>query len=239
MGCTSVSSTLLNRTDGDMFYGNSNGKLKSEGQTRPFEGIPITVKVPTHVDVAIKEKIRFKIGHNSIQRLMTCKRHLFVDTSLIHTDKVFTVDIQRPAAGTLDYEVEFGTGADRQYFDSIKSKIVDETIADTTTAINAVITAIRTNAGEGDKLTDSTGLIEEVRTVAWKRFDIDAPDFELAVSEFVDRHLNCCNSCQEYAASNCPNFELAPMPETQTSIDPGDVFSDGTPIPSFLSFPVK
>lgn len=198
-GCTSISSTLVNRTDNDMFVGNSNGEPNMHSGARPFKGVPITVRVPTHVDVAIREKVRYYAADNSLTPIKTRHRHLFVQTDLIYTDKVFMVDVKRPAAGTLDYTMEFGALGDdvdnRQYFKSLKSKIEDKTLADVSTAISTVLQAIPTSKDDGQNEEgtnkDTAGVIVEERTVAWKRFDIDAYDFEDQVSLFVDQHMNC------------------------------------------------
>lgn len=147
LGCTSVKSTALNRTETDVFIGNSNGKPRAHCAARPFNGVPITLRVPTHLDVVIKEKIYLKLGEEkgSLSRLKADKRSLFVETQIIETDKVFTVDPKRPAAGQLDYTMKFGadeSGADggkdnSQYFSSIKSRIQDDTIKDITGALSS------------------------------------------------------------------------------------------------------
>ena len=115
-GCNSISSTMLTRLETDDFVGNSNGNHKRHCQTRPYKGVPITLRVPTHVDVAIEEKVRFSLdtAEQQVYRLESdpTHRHLSVYPSLIYTDKVFTVDVKRPAAGTADYTMQFGSESD-------------------------------------------------------------------------------------------------------------------------------
>lgn len=210
-GCTSVTSTMLNRTEADNFVGNSNGHPKKHCDARPFKGVPITLRVPTHVDIAIVEKVRLSLDSKSreLHRLDSTHRHLSVATNLIYTDKVFTVDVKRPAAGTANYTLEFGGATDdldnRQYFKNIKSRIVDETIKDVTSAINTVFNALPASTEDaGAKfITDGTvTFFEQTRTVAWKRFDVDAVDFEAQVAAFVELHMNSCNTCLEYTAAD-------------------------------------
>lgn len=208
VGCNSISSTMINRLETDDFVGNSNGNPKAHCATRPYKGVPITLRVPTHVDVSVEEKVRFCLKGNTLTPLQPTRRHLSVATDLIYTDKVFTVDVKRPAAGTADYTMEFGAKGDdldnRQYFKNVKSKIVDETIKDVTAAINTVFSAVPSSAGGDNKTIESVddGLVffDQSRTVAWKRFDVDAIDFEMQVAEFVAQHLNDCNSCSDYQA---------------------------------------
>ena len=207
VGCTSISSTMLNRLDSDDFVGNSNGDLKKHCKARPFKGIPITLRVPTHVDVAVREKVRFSKDGDSIALLRTGNRHLFVETDLIYTDKVFTVDIKRPAAGTANYTLDFGEGENAQYFKQLQSTIVDETIQDITTAIDTV-TSAAFETGEDDDDKDKKAPVTFFsldRTVAWKRFDVDAVDFEQAIATFVEQHMNGCSTCLNNQANDTPS----------------------------------
>ena len=206
-GCTSISSTLVNRTDSDVFIGNSDGKPSSHESATPYKGVPITLRVPTHLDVAIKESIWLDKSGTTICYVKATNRHLFVETKLVETDKVFTVDVKRPAAGTLTYTLGFGDNDpaknldNSQYFKSIAASIVDTTINDVNTSLQTLLPTIQKLAakptGAGDNIEN---LIEENRVVAWKRFDLDAPDFEAQVACFVELHLNACNSCKQYNA---------------------------------------
>ena len=199
-GCNSISSTLVNRTDSDFFYGNSNGDPCRKCQTRPFKGVPITVRVPTHLDIAVKETVflRATKDNEHISKVITPRPHLFVETQLIETDKVFTVDVKRPAAGTLDYSMTFGKKDDptddEQYFSEIKSTIVDKTINDINTSLQGILPLLRkaptakSTAAPGER-----NVFTENRIVAWKRFDLDAVDFELQITAFLEQQLNYCD----------------------------------------------
>lgn len=225
-GCTSVKSTLINRTESDIFIGNSNGKPKAKCAARPFNGVPITLRVPTHVDVVIKEKILLRSkGIHDLTRVATTKRHLFVETRVIETDKVFTVDIKRPGAGTLNYGMTFGEGKNAQYFAELSSEIEDNTLQDITEAIGTITQAVTTSqtGGNDPKAAMRPTFFPETRTVAWRRFDIDSPAFEQQVAEFVSQHMNQCNSCALYEASNTfetkPGDDVSLMPNVDVDVD--------------------
>ena len=44
------------------------------------------------------------------------------------------------------------------------------------------------------------------RTIAWKRFDINEPDFEQQLVQFVNLHLNDCNECGP--SNTCPTVQV-------------------------------
>lgn len=213
VGCTSISSTALNRTDGDTFYGSSNGDPGANGETRPFKGIPMTVRVPTHVDVTIKEKVLLRVTDTEVVYLQAPKKHLSVESDIVYTDKVFTVDPKRPGGGSLDYNIGFGSKNEnydnRQYFKSIGTQITDTTIKDITKAIATVTEAITTSTGQLDVNRLPGKVVVKHRTVAWRRFDVDAPDFELQIQCFVEQHMNNCNSCSGYRALNAATVDSA------------------------------
>jgi len=207
-GCTSISSTLLNRTDNDFYFGNSNGNTKGYGQSRPFKGVPITVRVPTHLDVAIKESIILaRDDHDKLYQLTSSKRHTFVEANLVESDKVFTVDPKRPAAGTLTQTLTFGnkgTNAgdpdNSQYFKKIAYNIQDDTIKEVNASLNTLLPLLGKKPSTGRQTAGGANLSiiqEEVSgVIAWKRFDLDAPDFEAQVECFIEEHLNSCDDCQ-------------------------------------------
>jgi hypothetical protein len=173
----------MNRTTSD--------ELHKDLQPSP-KGIPITIKVPTHVDIYIYEKYFYQAlpaDHPTMLKQVTMARPtLWVDVKPIETEKVITVDWKRPLSGTLAYGAKLGSD---QYFDAINSKITDTTIKDVTAAIQA-IAATPTAAG---KIQGVTNLFEDDRVVAFKRFDLDECDVESQILEFVQHHLNGCNNC--------------------------------------------
>ncbi len=202
-GCQSFSSTMLNRLGDNSLQGNSNGHAKLFSRTRPYKGVPITLKVPSHLDVRINEVYYVGIQDGNIVELATESRMLDVETEIIKTDKVFTVDFKRPGAGTLDLDLAFNK---EQYFSQIDSKLEDRTIQELGELAAQVITSTRKFAAASsitaEKPTDAVlnalnakGIYRETRTVAYKRFDINDPDFECQVEAFVNHHLNNCNQC--------------------------------------------
>ena len=141
-GCNSISSTALNRTDGDVFVGTSNGNGGPRCITKPFKGVPITVRVPTHVDIVVKEKVDLYYQGGELSSIKPCRRTLFVEPELIQTEKVFTVDINRPFSGDADYTLDFDpAGKNPQYFTQVKAKIVDTTSTASTMPLSIAIVA--------------------------------------------------------------------------------------------------
>lgn len=195
-GCTSIRSLPLNRSPDDEF---------TKNQPIPFKGIPITMKVPTHLDVEIIEtyylqnvacfeKVTGKPDaqtYADLREIPMTHRNLSVKVTPIFTEKVFTVDFKRPASGSLEYGATFGTD---QYFDSIKGTVIDRTIEDVTALVKAAapLAGFPTSANFGDELTN---VIVNTRTVAFRRFDIDECYFEQSVQDFAMLHLNACNNC--------------------------------------------
>jgi hypothetical protein len=198
-GCQSISSTLLNRTDDDFFHGNSNGEPTCGDQARPYKGVPITVRVPTHLDVVVKQTVW--IGRDENKRLYQIPSehpHVFLETKLIETDKVFTVDPKRPAAGTMKYTLDFGdrtsVADNSQYFKTIAYKITDQTINEVNASLQTLLPLLQRSSttakktGAGDTIDDLI-VAEEHTVIAWRRFDLDAFDFEAQVQCFVESVL--------------------------------------------------
>ena len=180
-GCTTIRSTVVNRTANDCYH---------ENFEHPVAGIPITLKVPTHVDIRIIETSyheNISVTDDVIDlRPVKTRRNLAVDATPVETEKVFTVDFKRPFSGSLAYGAEIG---DDQFFDKISGEIVDSTITDVANAISIIpsLGALPTSA-------DSTkNVMTTKRVVAWKRFDINSCTYENDVLGFVSSHLNNCS----------------------------------------------
>lgn len=210
-GCKSYSTTALNRLGSGIFTGDSNGKPKPGCRTRPYKGIPVTLRVPTHLDIYIDETYFVKIdsGNKTASEPLAGRcRLLNIRTQVIESEKVFTVDFKRPASGVLDLDLTFNQ--DEQYFSKIVSQLQDDTIEDTAAlvaqAINS-IQAFQTSTGDDNdaekQMMANASLIEDKRVVAYQRFDIDDPDFEYQVEQFVNQHLNHCNQCD-----SVPRYDL-------------------------------
>ena len=222
-GCSTMKSTMLNRLDNDMMVGNSNGEPGCHCDAKPSEGMPITVRVPTHLDVEITEMYYLAVVDGKLQELHTDHRNLDINSKLVETEKVFTVDFPRPASGVLKYNVTMGTDKDSQYFKQIKNEITDDTIKDVAKAIAKVAPVLAKPVSAGDFQTSSAikdQLIAEQRTVAWKRFDIDSPDFEEQVRFFVDDNLNKCHDCHRNRTPGTgiiPHVVAAPSAEVNAA----------------------
>lgn len=200
-GCTSFTSTVLKRFDDNTYSGQSNGQNKKHGRARPFKGIPITLKVPTHLDVYIEETYFVRLDKTAATELLHDKMRLLdVRTEVIKSDKVFTVDFKRPAAGFLDLDMSFDE--EEQYFKKIVSRLQDDTITDTANLVATSIKTISALSASRTPLSDSVTsslqarrIEQDTRVVAFQRFDINSPSFEHELECFVQRHLNSCNQC--------------------------------------------
>lgn len=186
-GCKSMTSTALNRRSNDMLV----------QDTHSSNGVPIRVKVPSHLQVHITETYVLQQDKDTQkwEAVSMPQPLLDVHTGLRYTEKIFTVDFKRPAAGTSKYEAEF---SDEQYFTKIKHELEDKTIKETSEAIGGLIGAIAKAGGRSSLATPSAdikNILTGERSVAWAEFDINEPCFEQNVQAFVHEHLNCCHNC--------------------------------------------
>ncbi len=198
-GCASFSSSVLSRFDDNSFAGNSNGQPNLFCGTRPYKGVPITLAVTTHLDVFIEETYFMQPKPDE-----TGVRQTLDDVSLtrplrnvraepVKTKKVFLVDLKRPAAGSLNATMNFN---DQQYFDKITGTIKDDTITESTKLLATIITKLPT----GQPAAARFEYLKRTRVVAYRQFDINAPDFELQLDAFVSQHLNCVANACDYEA---------------------------------------
>ena len=217
-GCTSMTSTLLNRDDCDNFTRN--------GGKHPEKGIPITLRVPTHLKVWIDEeyylqKTKAEDGKIPLKALNTGKPVISVVTSFDYEEKLFTVDFKRPGAGTLKTDIQMDS--EKQYFKQIHTKVVDNTIQEITKIVKqfSVPLGIKTSVGQSIE----KNLIVDTRTVAFVRFDINAPDFEQQLMAFFDQHINSCNSCQGFGFPVVPLAGESVAPQQIEPVAPQVEFS--------------
>ncbi len=232
-GCTSFTSTALKRFDDNSYAGQSNGQSGLLGQARPFKGIPITLQVPTHLDIYIDEIYFVKLTKHAATEIPGDTRLLKVRTEVINSDKVFTVDFKRPGSGILDLDMTFDQ--DEQYFKSIVSQLEDDTIKDTATLIATSIESIRgLSASSGleegiESALKAANIVQDTRVVAFQRFDLNSPTFEQEVECFVNTHLNDCNRC-----GTLPDYDRPLAP--QLTIDAPQLTIDG---PQAIPSPVE
>ena len=184
-GCASSRSTMLHRGENnDAWYAK-----------RKLAGVPITVKVTTHMRVTVIEHHYRNSANDDLNKM-------FVDMSQpirsvqidpVKTDKIFTVDSRRPGAGSLTSDITFKG----QYPDEISYNVEDETIAQ----VANLISELGPKGLFGTKTSDDqtpapNGLVEEKSMVAVHLFEVDSPTLEQEVKAFLGLHLNNCHTCE-------------------------------------------
>jgi len=182
-GCTSISSTLLSRDEGNTHW----------QREQHLPGVPITLKVPTHVKVYVVETYYLqKVTDGGVPRTERLKLPFTIRDfaqEFVYTEKIFTVDFKRPAAGK--YNLHLGMTTD-QYIQTVEHDVTDETIRDVSALIDQLAgTGLLPRAASGQAGT--TGPLQhlyEVKSVAAVGlFEIDAPDFEQQLTGFINCHL--------------------------------------------------
>lgn len=92
------------------------------------------------------------------------------------------------------------------YFASIQAKIDDQTLTDITAQKDNLAKILGKNVTKSAKAVAAGGETVEAggvwqsykTTIAYKRFDINEPDWELAMQDFVDEFIHCQNTpCSE------------------------------------------
>lgn len=177
-GCTSISSTLLTRDESNNCW-----------EKHPhLKGIPITLNVPTHMKIYVYDKHFLSAdevgGQDVIRPVETDIPIRDFSHELLYTDKIFTVDFKRPAAGSYNLRLDM---SDKQYFEKIQHDVTDETIEKVAGLVEAVV---------GGPLITPSALaskpdLKEVQSlVAVGVFNLDDPDFEQQVVVFLNCHLN-------------------------------------------------
>jgi hypothetical protein len=157
-GCTSIGSTMLTRDESNSFW---TRKAK-------LQGVPITLKVPTHVKLTVFER-HFLVTDRDTKRTRRLTLPFVVrdfSQEFIYTEKIFTVDFKRPAAG--DYNLKLDLSPD-QYIQKLQLDVTDETITQVKGLVEKLVPGgfKGTPAGlEGAKVTN---LIQEIQSSRLKR----------------------------------------------------------------------
>lgn len=177
-GCTSIESTMVTRDETNQTW----------EQHRCLKGIPITLKVPTHLKVYVFHKHYLEVvGANHVVPVEVDVVVRDFAHEFMYTDKIFTVDFKRPLAGSSNLLMEM---TDEQYIDKLQHDVTDKSIE----KIGGLITAISPQSKAGSM--SAAGLaddrrIKEVRSlVATGIFEIESPDFEAQVMQFINCHVN-------------------------------------------------
>lgn len=242
-GCTSFRTTLMSRTENDSLY-------RDPAQHHCKRGIPVKLKVPSHVVVRIFEQQVLVQGTNGTNLYSFDQPQICVDTELFYTDKVFLVDFKRPAAGTLELGGDSNDGVafdDEQYFSKIRAEVQERTLRDITSVIE---TFPKTKSAGGEQAssrlqTNVAGVSIEESLLAFERFDIADPYWEAKMHEFIDRKLRECGQCCDQKPcpelkNTCP-AESLPCPQQNgagvhgksaggTLLEAAPLFAPPTPI---------
>jgi hypothetical protein len=230
VGCTTSRTTALKRIAGDTYAASSNGDIKRTGAPRPFRGVPVVLDVVTHFEVTITETAYLYRTGTEAGKCATMQEMAFsgcseapriLDAKIepVKRKKLFSLDIARPAAGTLRHGMTFvsgTTGSTGGYLAGVNAYVEERTIKDVTAllentgikkllgvkgAANQRTLAARTDNETGATLKNKTHKIE--RTVAYALFDADAPDLETTITAFLDHHIGACHSCDGWAGEPC------------------------------------
>ena len=128
IGCSSMSSTMLTRDESNQFWSRK-GALK---------GVPITLKVPTHVQLTMFER-HFLFKNSEGQNVRLALPFVVRDFSqeFIYSEKIFTVDFKRPAAGLYNLNLDLSPD---QYISELQHDVTDETIREVTALSQAIRT---------------------------------------------------------------------------------------------------
>jgi len=181
VGCSSSRSTMLTRNECNTGW-NKIGHL---------HGTPITLRVPTHVRIYVYEKYCMeRVTVAAVSRWQRADLPPLYDfgSEVLYTDKIFTTDFIRPAAGTLNLDVDYSD----QYVQRVQQDITDNTLKDVTALLATLPGKFLPLPVGATKAGDDPGVDwKEVKSVvAANVFDIDDPNFEENIASFVQEHLH-------------------------------------------------
>ncbi len=122
-----------------------------------------------------------------------------VETELLYTDKVFLVDLKRPAGGVLD--LKEASMDEEQYFSKIKAEVEERTLADISEALQTITDPVSNlfKSGKANQAIPTSAATPTAESnsdvnfqksvVATQRFDISEPGWEERLQAFVNAHL--------------------------------------------------
>ncbi|MGC3967426.1 MAG: hypothetical protein QM775_08675 [Pirellulales bacterium] len=183
-GCTSIRSTFLTRD------------AANAGWERHchLDGIPITLKVPTHIKLYVFDKhyLELVTMPDNSKQIVPIELDVPVRDfaqEFLFTEKIFTVDFKRPAAGSANLRLEM---TDEQYFNKIQHDVTDDTIAKVNDLMKKFTPAGRSIFGMAASAeAGAAPKVKEVKSlVAVGLFDVDAPDLEQQLMNFLNCHIN-------------------------------------------------
>ena len=229
LGCTSFHTTAIGRLENDSLFKDCLGRKQKA------KGIPVKMKVPTHIIVKVYEQqILVQDGKNGNTEI---KLHSFdppqyeIETEKIYTDKVFLVDFLRPAGGELNLVA--GAASDQnginfdssQYFSGIQASVKEQTMEDIGAALETIgaipaTLAEKTSAGMVKSDEVLTNVSFEKSIVACQRFDLARPDWEMELNAFVGNYTARCRKCCKTSSTlpgGAETPELPPQPNGKHS----------------------
>lgn len=199
-GCSSIQSSLLQRSE-----------CNSTWEVMQTRGIPITLRVPTHLQLVVTE-VRYAYwaagGEERDDSATTGEWKLLeshpgsgeplitvnVQHEFIRTEKIFTIDPKRPAAGDMNFQLDLAE--DQQYVRKFESDLTDRTIEETSEAFERLILAFTprgaggTGGDEGPGSEDKSRLRRIESVTAVRVFEIDDPMFEMSMEHFLQTQFS-------------------------------------------------
>jgi hypothetical protein len=187
-GCTSISSQMITRDATNTCWQQETG----------LQGIPITLKVPTHLKLYVYDKhyLEYVNGvvpdaSHAVAQVQTIPLDVPVRdfaSEFMYTEKIFTVDFKRPAGGTYNLRLAM---TDDQYFQNIQHDVTDQTIKDVTRLLSALLppgNVLPATAGGTPGVAPNVSEIKSLAAVGV--FEIADPSFQQQVLAFLNCHLN-------------------------------------------------
>jgi hypothetical protein len=200
-GCTSIESTMVTRDESNQTWERHNC----------LNGVPITLKVPTHLKLYVFEKhyletvtvpkrdndgnpVKDKDG-KVIERIDVQPVSMDIvvrdfANEFMYTDKIFVVDFKRPPAGVSNLTVDMTPD---QYISRVQHEIQENTIEQVSGLLGAFIGegGLKSAAVEEEEPPREGPALTPIKSlVAVGIFEIEAPDFEQKVKQFIDCHVN-------------------------------------------------
>lgn len=180
VGCKSFDSTIMEYDDGCW--------LENDG----FRGVPVTVKVATHLKVSIYEIDLITLDQNGRPMVLGSKKPIrSVVTEIVETDKLVFVEAKRPAAGTIDLMVKYQS--DSQQLKQVTNIIEDETLLKSTALLGALAPGLKglATAADGADAKSLAGQVTEQRSLMAERlFDLSASNLRTEISDFTAIYVN-------------------------------------------------
>jgi hypothetical protein len=227
-GCKSSTSTMFTRDE----FNSGWSKFKK------VDGVPITIKIPTHLKVYVYEKHFLQLDNvGAVQQVNLVELPVVIRDfahEFVYTEKVVMVDFKRPAAGAFNLEVDF---TEDQYIKKVQHDITDETIARVSEFVGTIAPGgvFKASTGDSEAPDELAKKIKEIKSVAAVgMFEVDAPDFELKVQEFLDCHINKSHDAMS-APPSVQKFHRAPVTEIGNN-DP-HLCDDCSPIGGYSAVP--